>query len=82
MKVHSIYDAGGSVLDRYTVFYSGHGTREKDGTRLCRRMSEDPFHPMGIRQMCSGHPGPHCGIKITVADLPSDCQRLVLQDIK
>ena len=82
MKVHSVYDAGESTPDRYTVFYKGRGARERDGTRMCRGMSKNPFHPMGFGQMCSGHPGPHCGIKITVADLPPDCQRLVLQDMK
>ena len=84
MKIHSIYDNGGETADRYTVYYSGRGTvrHTVDGTmRFCVCMNAAPFHPQGIGQHGEGMPGRHNGRKISWADLPKDCQRVVEQDL-
>jgi hypothetical protein len=85
MKVHSIYDNGGSTADRFTVFYGGRGTVRFDHrgarVRLCVGMSADPFNPQGFGQHGEGMPGRHIGRRIAWADLPSDCKRLVEADL-
>ncbi len=82
MKIHSIYDNGGETFDRFTVYFKGRGTLERDGTRLCLGMSEHPFHPQGFGQHASGCPGRHNGKKITFEQLPTDCQKLVLREVE
>jgi hypothetical protein len=81
MKIHSIYDNGGVSFDRYTVYYEGRGTFDTIWYD-CRAMSEHPFHPQGFGQYGYGKPGRHNGKKITFEELPEDCQKLVLQDLK
>jgi len=87
MKIHSIYDNGGASFDRYTVYYGGRGCLETDPRtgiemRACLGMSEHPFDPQGVGQHGYGMPGKHNGKKITFEELPKDCQKLVLQDLK
>jgi hypothetical protein len=87
MRIHSIYDAGDTVADRYTVYYKGRGTLDaiwngRTRLRTCRAMSVHPQHPQGFGQWSSGNIGKHNGKKITFEELPEDCQKLVLQDLK
>jgi hypothetical protein len=72
------WDSGGEkFFDRYTVFYSKHGT---PGTQEGRGMSAHPFHPLGFGQWVWGVAGPHLGKRIPLGNLPADCRRLVEQD--
>jgi hypothetical protein len=86
MKIHSIYDNGGTTADRYTVYYGGRGSlyidHRGDRVRECVGMSEHPFHPQGFGQHSSGQPGKHNGKRITFDQLPPDCQKLVRQDLE
>jgi hypothetical protein len=87
MKIHSIYDAGDTFADRYSVYYKGRGTLacvpgEKKRMRMCRAMSGAPCHPQGFGQMTSGLPGKHNGKRIQFEDLPEACQKLVLRDLE
>jgi len=87
MKIHSIYDNGGETCDRYTVYYGGRGTVRFDARtgkqiRMCVGMNEAPFHPQGFGQHGEGVPGRHNGKRIKFEDLPADCQKLVLNDLK
>lgn len=86
------YDNGGETCDRYTVVYS----QQKDGVCRGISMSARPFHPQGVGQHFEydkadlwrmgqqwGIDRPkysHLGKKIKFTDLPTDCQRAVLQD--
>jgi hypothetical protein len=81
IKIHTIYDNGGSTFDRYTVYFKGRGTIERNGLRMCIGMSEHPTHPQGFGQHTSGMIGKHNGKKITFDDLPVDCQQLVLSEL-
>ncbi len=82
MKVHTVYDNGGTTFDRYTVYYGGRGTiNHSNGLRLCVGMSEHPCHPQGFGQHGEGQPGRHNGRRITLAELPADCRRAVEGDL-
>jgi hypothetical protein len=80
MKNVWIYDNGGKTFDRYTAVY----LLEREGPNLygARGMSEHPFHPLGFGMYCSAMPGRHLGKRIKFEQLPPDCQRLVLSDLK
>lgn len=84
--VHSIWDNGGETADRYTVYFSGRGTLRTDARgrvwRACLGMSERPTHPQGFGQHAEGMPGRHNGRRIAFADLPEECRRCVLRDLK
>ena len=75
-----IYDNGGKTADRYTVVYMDEPERTP-GTFACVGMSANPFHPQGFGQHSQAMPGRHLGRRITLADLPADCRRLVAQDL-
>lgn len=81
--VKAIYDSP-DYIDRYTVYYD----RPKDwgiterGVYTCVGMSANPFHPQGFGQHSTGVLGRHNGKRITFADLPPDCQKLVRQDFR
>ena len=79
MKTIRIYDNGGKTLDRYTAVYMG--WPEGRGLYAARGMSEHPCHPQGFGQFCSAMPGRHLGKRITFAELPTDCQRLIQSDL-
>jgi len=85
VKIHSIYDNGGATFDRFTVYYGGRGTVRADHRgnrlRLCVGMSAAPFNPQGYGQHGEGQPGRHNGRRISFADLPADCRRLVESDL-
>ena len=85
MKIHSIYDNGGKTADRYTVYYKGRGAVSWSSGfrfRACLGMSGAPFHPQGIGTHGAGMTGRHNGKRITFDQLPADCQRAVLMDLK
>jgi hypothetical protein len=83
----SCWDNGGETWDRYTVVYLD----EEDDRGMVPYvgMSERPFHPQGFGQhgeMPVGNVayrgrGGVFKKRIAFAELPPDCQRLVLQDL-
>lgn len=79
------YDNGGKSADRYTVAYL-EDVQDQPWVRgrkqySCVGMSAEPFHPQGVGQHSTCMLGRHLGKKIAFADLPEDCQRLVLRDL-
>lgn len=86
------YDNGGESLDRYTVVYK-FPKFVKRGTYRQRYyeyvgMNAAPFHPQGIGQHGESNDKPidkpngkHLGKPIPFRELPTDCQRLVFQDL-
>lgn len=80
MKNVKVYDNGGKTYDRYTAVYLDHP--ESSGLYGARGMSKHPFHPQGFGMHCSAAPGKHLGKRIKFEELPADCQKLVLQDLK
>ena len=73
------YDNGGTTIDRYTVVYLDQPERAAN-TFAAVAMSGEPFHPQGFGQHTTAQPGQHLGKRVTLASLPADCQKLVLQD--
>lgn len=87
------YD-GPSTFDRYTVLFTGRYAGRPTGRVAYVGMSADPFHPQGFGQHGEMHGAGdapngwppkiggscHLGTRINFADLPEDCQRLVLSD--
>lgn len=89
------YDNGGASADRYTVVYTGR--YRGNGNFQYVGMSALPFHPQGVG-MHGEHPQQidvnksgfapaigrknHLGKRITFAELPPDCQKLVLADYR
>jgi len=48
-------------------------------------MNASPFHPQGFGQhgeIERRNVGSHLGKRINISDLPQDCKRLVLQDLR
>jgi hypothetical protein len=85
-----VYDSGGSG-DRYTVVFMnradyGYGRDYIRQTGCdfypCVGMSGAPFHPQGICQHTDCMLGKHLGKRIPFAQLPEDCRKAVLQDLK
>lgn len=76
-----IYDNGGKTFDRYTVVYMDYPERQHN-TFAAVGMNSEPFHPQGFGQHCTAMPGRHLGKRISFEELPKDCQKLVLQDLK
>lgn len=80
------YDNGGETIDRYTVVYTGNYTSKTGGYHWYVGMSGQPFHPLGFGQhgetlgACDHPTYGHLGKRIQFADLPPDCQQLVLRD--
>ena len=85
-KYIRVYDNLGESIDRYTVVFTGRYSHLTGGETWVLAMNERPFHPQGFGQHCNTIDRPdrprygHLGVKIAFADLPGDCQRLVLQD--
>lgn len=83
------YDNGGKTWDRYTVVYTK--KHWYDDGRVYSfgyvGMSSNPFAPQGFGQHGESNFQPidrpsygHLGKKITFAELPEDCQKLVRED--
>lgn len=81
MKNVKIYDNGGKTLDRYTAVYMDQPERQPN-TFAARGMCESPFSPQGFGQYCMATPGRHLGKRIKFEQLPIDCRKLILQDLK
>ena len=80
MKIKEIRDNGEQTFDRYTIVYNTIGDRQ--GNYDCIGLSSNPTHPQGIGQHSVARPGPHLGKLIRFDDLPSDCQAVILHDLK
>lgn len=89
-------EAKGGTIDRYTAVYLRPLTDQKTGRPIAWGyvgMNAAPFHPQGFGQHGESDRGPvdfppcrlgrrnHLGKRILFADLPPDCQRLVVQDL-
>jgi hypothetical protein len=74
------YDNGGRSADRYTVVYLD--APERPGLFACIGMDDRPFHPQGIGMHATAMPGRHLGKRVRFSDLPADCQKAVLQDLR
>lgn len=80
------YDNGGETFDRYTVVFTGNYKGRTECVYV--GMSENPFSPQGFGQHGSSEhvidwPSySHLGKAIKFADLPKDCQELVISDYK
>jgi len=80
MKIRAIYDNGGETLDRYTIYY---GEKNKTNNLYeCIALSENPNSPLGFYQHTMGEPGRHNGKKIKLTDLPLECQKSILAELK
>ena len=74
-----VYDDGSRWgLAQYAVYYRERGSRARFYQMVS--MSEHPFHPQGVGQHAEGMLGRHNGKLINFADLPADCQKLVLSE--
>lgn len=76
-----IYDNEGKTLDRFTAVYMTQ-PESQPNTFDARGMSEHPFSPQGFGCSTSATPGRHLGKRIKLNELPKDCKKLVLQDLK
>lgn len=77
------YDNGGKTIDRYTVaFPFDHFYRDTVKFYQCVFMNSEPFHPQGVGSHGDCQLGPHLGKPIKFKDLPNDCQKLVIQDLR
>jgi len=84
-----IYDNGDTTADRYTVVFANKGPgRMPLGHVMYLGMSAAPFHPQGFCQHGESKEPidwpryGHLGRKIGWDDLPTDCQRAVLNDYR
>ena len=75
------YDSGDQWMDRYTVVFL-ECPEYKPNHYSAVGMSERPFSPQGFGQHTTAMLGKHLGKLIKFKDLPQDCQKLVLQDLK
>lgn len=77
------YDSSRFGLDRYTVVYMSMFKHIGNGLCCydCIAMSERPFHKSGTLLHFGVFPGRHLGKRIRFADLPTDCQKAVTQDL-
>lgn len=80
------YDNGGKTFDRYTVVFTGRYRKQTGGEQFYRGMSEHPCHPQGFGLCATSRHNidlpaySHLGKKVKFADLPIDCQGVVLSD--
>lgn len=84
--VIGIYDNGGKTIDRYTVVYEPHRNEgDKRDTFPITGMGGSPFSPQGFCQHESlnfRYTRQTGERTIDFADLPQDCQRAVMQDLR
>ena len=82
--VIGIYDNNGKSMDRYTVCYTPIESQGETWWPYLG-MSEHPYHPQGfgqhgeLRFRKTRQRGERC---INFAELPPDCQKLVMSDLK
>lgn len=84
-----IFDFGEEHLERYTVIFTKKPIHLKGSSRsgifIFVGMSNNPFHPQGFGQhgeTKDPRGGKHLGKRITFAELPPDCKKLVISDYK
>lgn len=92
-EVYEIRDSGPNKgADRYTVIYGGprfwndnyaeyYWRQNKPRMRQGRAMSSNPRSPVGIGLFIDCEAGRHLGKLIAWADLPEQCQSVVLDDV-
>lgn len=85
MKI-KIFDNGGKSFDRYTVVYPKQ-QHPQGAYYPYIAMSEHPTHPQGFGQHGELQPPGkagfgHLGKRISFAELPPDCQKLVKAELK
>lgn len=79
------YDNQGASIDRYTVCFTGHYLHKTDRQFISICMSDFPCHPNGVgltgeHSERIDYPSyRHLGTKITFADLPEACKKLVVE---
>lgn len=88
----SVWDSGPKFFDRYTVVYldTYGSTAVNPGKVMYVNMSTSPFSPRGVNQtgemlisdVAYKGRGGVFEKRITFAELPPDCQKVVLRDIK
>ena len=78
---YQIYDAGDTVIDRYTLRIPA-GNHEN----TYYGFNGEPFHPQGFGQYCGEYPQArsykHLGKIIKLVDLPEQAQQYVKQILK
>jgi hypothetical protein len=82
--VLGIYDNGGKTCDRYTVVYAPFTVNGRQYFPYVG-MSAEPFHPQGFGQhgeLPSRYTRQSGEKVLNFAELPDDCRRLVLSDLK
>ncbi len=72
-QIIAVYDNGGETPDRYTV-YINEDWNESGSLKECLAMSDNPTHPQGFSQFCSGELGRHNGKLIKFSELPEHIQ--------
>jgi hypothetical protein len=84
MKIIAIYDGGEKFADRYTVYLDTKrfDRRFKVDFYDCIAMDDIPQHPQGFCQHSSGQLGKHNGKKITLEQLPLQCQKIIHEEIE
>lgn len=75
-----VYDNGGKTIDRYTVIYLD--LKENNNCYSAVAMDNNPFSPQGFGQHVIARLGRHNGKLIRFDQLPDDCKKLVLSDLK
>lgn len=80
------YDNEGETLDRYTVVFTGNYRRKTGGQFIYLGMSASPFQGIGQHGFSDTQIDRpiyrHLGKRIKFSDLPTDCQKAVLDDYK
>ena len=83
-KTCRIYDAGESVMDRYTIAFRGYRNSRSRMVYPYLSASENPFHPQGFGQQVDSHfflDGKHLGKRISFESLPESVKKFILQSI-
>jgi len=78
-----IYDNGGGTADRYSVFFVEPWMREMACGWFTIGMGSSPYSPQGVCMTSTYNKKPcmtNCGRRISFADLPADCQKVVMDD--
>ena len=74
------YDNLGRSIDRYCVYFMDE-KNERNRHTAYLAMDATPFYAQGFGQHGEGVPGPHNGKRIRFSELPTDCQKCVMNDV-
>jgi hypothetical protein len=83
-KVCRIYDAGGTVCDKFTIAFKGYRAKGYGMVYPYLASSENPFHPQGFGMHGESRDfltGKHLGKRVNFDSLPVDVQKFILQSI-